>query len=297
MAKSGRGHMPQFGPSLLDDQGITLIHDWIVSLGGKKVTDPAVAVRKRLCDMAPPFSSRNQDWVEGQLNSVHSALTVSSALCGDKVDPAIRREIAVLAATDYPATGDLFERYLPEHLRVKRLGNSIDASALVALTGNAESGRRMFVEAADVNCRQCHRIGETGVAVGPDPSGVGARRTRAEILRSLVNPSEKIDETYRGKAVLTVDGGIVAGMVVKEDEQTLTLVETSGKQRTIPQADVESVKTMQKSVMPDLLLAEFTAQQAADLLAFLSEQKQATDLGNAANPATGDTTTFEVGNR
>lgn len=297
MAKSGRGHMPQFGPSLLDDQGIALIHDWIVSLGGKKVKDPAVAVRKRLCDMAPPFSSRDQDWVEGQLNSVHSALTLSSALCGDRVDPAIRREIAVLAATDFPATRDLFERYLPKHLRVKRLGNSIDESALLALTGNAESGRKMFVEAADVNCRQCHRIGETGVAVGPDLSGVGARRTRAEILRSLVNPSEKIDETYRGKVVLTVDGGIVAGMVVNEDEQTLTLVETSGKQRMIPQADVESVKTMQNSVMPDLLLAEFTAQQAADLLAFLSEQKHATDLGNAANPATGDPTTFEAGNR
>ena len=297
MAKSGRGHMPQFGPSLLDDQGIALIHDWIVSLGGKEVSDPAFAARERLSGIAAPFSARDQGWVEGQLSSVDSALTLSSALCEDGVDPAIRREIAMLAASDFPATRDLFERYLPEHLRVKRLGNSIDESALLALTGNAESGRKMFVEATDVNCRQCHRIGETGVSVGPDLSGVGAQRSRAEILRSLVSPSEKIDEKYRGKTVLTIDGEIVAGMVVKEDEQTLTLVEASGKQRTIPQADIESVKVMQKSVMPDLLLAEFTAQQAADLLAFLFEQKQSTPPGDPGNAAISDPATGKAGNR
>ena len=51
----------------------------------------------------------------------------------------------------------------------------------------------------------------------------------------------------------------VSGLVISEDDQSLTIVEPSGKSRTIPNDDIESVKPLQKSVMPDLMLAEFTA--------------------------------------
>jgi putative heme-binding domain-containing protein len=71
-----------------------------------------------------------------------------------------------------------------------------------------------------------------------------------------------------------VDGILISGMVVEETDESITIVETSGKPRTIARDEIETMKAMEKSVMPDLLLAEFTAQQAADLLAFLIDQKK-----------------------
>ncbi|MGI9470281.1 MAG: PQQ-dependent sugar dehydrogenase [Rubripirellula sp.] len=284
LAKSGRGHMPQFGPNLLDERGIRLVHDWIVSLGGENAGAHAAEIQQRLIACQTPLSSSDVAWTLRQFDSLEDSITLSAACCSETVAPAVRREIAtVAAASASSSTRDLFERYLPAEQRIKRLGTSIDPIKLLAINGDPESGRRQFVESADVNCRQCHQIGAIGVEVGPDLSGIGAQRTREEILRSLLQPSEKIDDKYRGKTVLTVDGEIIAGMVVREDRESITLVETSGKERVIAEADIESVKLMQKSVMPDLLLSEFTAQQAADLLAFLFAQKSVKELGNESS--------------
>jgi putative heme-binding domain-containing protein len=143
----------------------------------------------------------------------------------------------------------------------------------------------LFFSASDVNCRQCHQISGIGIAVGPDLSGIGATQKPPEILASIVQPSAKIDMKYRGKLVLTADGKTVAGMVVREDGQSMTIVEASGKPTTVDQDDIEFIKPMDASVMPERLLSEFTAQQAADLLAFLAAQKQVPEPTSAQEAA------------
>jgi hypothetical protein len=62
--------------------------------------------------------------------------------------------------------------------------------------------------------------------------------------------------------------------VVSEDTDSISLVEASGKPIVIHRDDIETIKPMNVSVMPERILAEFTAQQAADMMAFLSAQKQ-----------------------
>jgi putative heme-binding domain-containing protein len=213
--------------------------------------------------------------VNSLLGSTNDALALAVACYGESVDDALRTAIADVASRHRDSSvRDLFERFLPEERRVKRLGTSIDANALLAMTGDVAAGRQMFFKSADVNCRQCHKIGDQGVEVGPDLSSVGIQRTPAEILDSILHPSAKIDPKYQGKLVLTVDGAVVSGLVVTENDQSITIVEPSGKARSMNQNEIETIKPLEKSVMPDLMLAEFTAEQAADLLAFLVEQKK-----------------------
>jgi putative heme-binding domain-containing protein len=73
---------------------------------------------------------------------------------------------------------------------------------------------------------------------------------------------------------LTVDGAVVAGLVTSEDANSITIVDASGKGRTIANDEIEAINPLQKSVMPDMQFAEFTAQQAAELLAFLVAQRK-----------------------
>lgn len=270
MAKSGRGHMPQFGPSLIDDAGVLLIHDWIASIDSDRSVDSQIDLPKNPAEVA------------SRLVSTDDALRLSIACCdASSVSERQRRMIADAASHHSDSTiRDLFERFLPEEKRIKRLGTSIDVEALLAIEGNASAGAKMYFESADVSCRQCHQVGQRGIAVGPDLSSIGIQRSRKEILESILRPSDKIEPKYQGKLVLTYDGELVSGLITAQSDETITIVEASGKPRVIASDDVDVIKSMQKSVMPDLMLAEFTSQQAADLLAFLSAQKKPLDAVN-----------------
>ena len=276
LVKNGRGHMPQFGPSLIDDSGVILIRDWIESLGPASQAEACEAKISQILAQTCPLDQQAIASIDAVLDSTNDALALSIACCEADVDDALRMAIADVASRRSDSSvRDLFERFLPEERRVKRLGGTIDAQALLAIDGDAEAGRELFFNAADVNCRQCHQIAGQGVAVGPDLSGIGATQKPAEILESILRPSAKIDAKYRGKLLLTVDGVTVAGMVVREDAESITIVEASGKPTTILQDEIELIKPMDASVMPERLLSEFTAEQAANLLAFLFAQKQA----------------------
>ncbi len=275
LVKNGRGHMPQFGPSMIDDFGVNLIQQWIESLAPNSPSKECDEMCKQILTESCPLSDEAVASINGLLDSTNDALALAIACSGTEVDNSIRTAIADVASRRSDSSvRDLFERFLPEERRVKRLGPSIDAQPLLAMTGDVDAGRALFVSASDVNCRQCHQIAGVGTAVGPDLSGIGATQKPAEILESILKPSAKIDMKYRGKLLLTVDGVTMAGMVVEENPESMTIVEASGKPTTIPQAEIELIKPMDASVMPERLLSEFTAQQAADLLAYLAAQKQ-----------------------
>ena len=60
---------------------------------------------------------------------------------------------------------------------------------------------------------------------------------------------------------------------MKKDEKELVLKDAQNKPHTIPAGDVEGMYPQRKSLMPDLLLRDFTLQQVADLLAYLASLK------------------------
>jgi putative heme-binding domain-containing protein len=62
-------------------------------------------------------------------------------------------------------------------------------------------------------------------------------------------------------------------LLITEDDNTLTLRDATGKDIKIDQAEITDRKPSSKSLMPDRLLQDLTAQQAADLLAYLSSLK------------------------
>ena len=71
----------------------------------------------------------------------------------------------------------------------------------------------------------------------------------------------------------TVDGRLIAGLLVKKDAKEVILKESHNKLITIPTADIEQLVALPQSMMPDLLYRDLTAQQVADLLAYLEALK------------------------
>ena len=264
LLKSGRGHMPQFGSNVIDRDGVQLIHDWIASMETKASKTHAIA--------GVDVADAN---LETMLSTIEGAMSLSMACGNGSLNDQMRTKVVAVGANhSHTPVRDLFEHYLPEDQRVERLGPTIDKTALLAVEGSAKSGKKLFETAADVNCRNCHRIGSVGQSVGPNLSGIGTLQTPAELLGSIVRPSDKIDPKYRAKQVLTEDGNVITGVVVKETSEVVHIADASGKVHEINADGIEMIRSVAKSAMPDQLLSGMTPQNAADLLAFLSSQRK-----------------------
>jgi len=135
--------------------------------------------------------------------------------------------------------------------------------------GRAEAnGKKVYAEA---QCAVCHRLGGEGGAVGPDLTGLGAKYSEVDLLRSLLEPSAVVSEQYQAALFTLKDGETVAGRVLQESaERIVVLVDPlTASQRTIAVGDLKSRGVSRVSPMPDGLLDTFGADDVLDLVAFL----------------------------
>ena len=168
----------------------------------------------------------------------------------------------------------LFERFVPFSDRIERLGQVVDREAVLAIKGNAKQGRHRYLHSAAQQCRTCHRLGDEGRSVGPDFTGIAKQRTPADLLESILEPSKKIDPKYATFTVATLDGRIVAGLRVAHNDSSVTIRSADGKDHVFENDEIEVISPGVKSLMPDGLVADMTAEELADLLAFLMSQTE-----------------------
>ena len=110
-------------------------------------------------------------------------------------------------------------------------------------------------------------------SVGPDLREVARKRSRQELLESLLEPSKHIERPYMTYIVQTTSGRVQTGLLVRENDREIVLRDTQAKDSVLLRADIELLQTSPKSLMPDALLRDLTAQEAADLLSFLESLK------------------------
>ncbi|MDA1049835.1 MAG: PQQ-dependent sugar dehydrogenase [Planctomycetota bacterium] len=254
-AKLGPGRMPRLGSSVVDEDGLKLLHDWIASLP----TDTRVE----------PAASSNSD-VDARLATTSSALQLMQSLSAGSPNKSLRAEVLARVGEQPAHIRDLFERFLPEQQRTKRLGSVIRPEAILAMSGDAERGKAVFFQTSGVQCKSCHKIGGVGTDIGPDLSQIGKKYDRAKILENILEPSKEIDPKFRVHLVQTVDGQIHSGLLIENEPPEVVLKDAKGQLISIPSADVEQLAPQQQSMMPDLLLRDLTAEQVADLIAYLS---------------------------
>ncbi|MFP6762837.1 MAG: hypothetical protein VB858_04445, partial [Planctomycetaceae bacterium] len=204
------------------------------------------------------------------------ALMLTSFLRGFGRDlaPEIQnRAIARGVAHADPQVRDLFEPFIPEDRRTRRLGNTIHAADILVLRGDSARGRDLYLKASGVQCRNCHRIGSTGKELGPAFDGIGRRLSRAEILENILEPSRKIEPKYRTWLVETKAGKVYSGLLAARTDREIRLRDATGKEIRLLSDDVDLLLEQRKSLMPELQLRDMTAQEVADLLGFLTSLK------------------------
>jgi len=138
--------------------------------------------------------------------------------------------------------------------------------------GEAQRGRTIFFERAQVSCVRCHKVGGTGGEVGPDLSKIAADKKRDYLLEAIVIPSKTIAKNFESVVIRDLDGVTHTGVLKQETDQAVQLMTAEGKLLTIAKENIDARKPG-KSAMPEDLTKHLSKFEMRDLVEFLAGQK------------------------
>ncbi len=106
-------------------------------------------------------------------------------------------------------------------------------------------------------------MGGEGGRIGPALDRIASRRAPEFIMESILQPSKEIAPEYEAVAVATKDGRVITGLRVNETNFSIQLHEENGRFHSFLKRDLEEVKVMKKSLMPENLRRGVDRQGAA----------------------------------
>ncbi len=141
------------------------------------------------------------------------------------------------------------------------------AQALRALElkGDAERGARVY----EAQCASCHRLAGKGHALGPDLETVVSQPPE-KLLVAIVDPNREVPPNFLATTIETRDGESLTGLILSEDANALRMRQASGVELEIARDNVLEVRPEGRSLMPEGFEGTLSAQDMADLLAYLT---------------------------
>jgi putative membrane-bound dehydrogenase-like protein len=133
------------------------------------------------------------------------------------------------------------------------------------LSGDAARGA-----IASQRCLMCHRIGENGVDFGPEMTGWGKTQPAQVVARALIDPSADIAHGFYGTRIETTDGLTIDGLVIN-DADPVIIQSMGGQTQTVPKSRIKAKRPLDRSLMMTAAALGLTAQDVADIVAFLKE--------------------------
>lgn len=142
----------------------------------------------------------------------------------------------------------------------------------VIASGKAANGEKHF-KASKGTCIACHKIGDTGRAIGPDLSHIGAIRTERDLLESILFPSNTLARDYEAHIIETSDGQQTLGVIKSHTAEGLLVLDIAGQEKNVPHQQITGDTTLTTSLMPMGLDQTMPENELLDLVAWLRSLK------------------------
>ena len=139
--------------------------------------------------------------------------------------------------------------------------------------GNAEMGRKIFMERPEASCVRCHKANDQGGQVGPELAGIITRHDREYILESILFPNKQIAPGYENLLLEMKNGKSYAGIVKAQDDQELSLFSMEDNVLVkLKKSDIKK-EVKGRSAMPEGLGTILAKQDLRNLVEFLATLK------------------------
>jgi len=168
-------------------------------------------------------------------------------------DPAINQRVGQIWKT---VTGSTTDEMRAEAERLQQV--------IAAAAGNPYHGKQLFLQ----NCGKCHELFTDGGQIGPNLTSYKRDDLRGMLL-NIVNPSLEIREGFENFVVFKEDGRTLNGFIADQDNRVVVLKGADGQSVIVPRDEIEDMRAIPRSIMPERLLSGLDEQQVRDLFAYL----------------------------
>ncbi len=152
--------------------------------------------------------------------------------------------------------------------RIRRiLAEARGAAASGADPSDPFAGRELFRK----HCGTCHTLFDEGGQTGPKLTGY-ERDNLNFLLTAIVDPSSAIREEFTQFQVITHDGLVLNGLLDNQTPTTITLRGANNQTTLLNRDDIEVLRAVETSLMPDNLLEKLTDVEVRDLFAYLTRR-------------------------
>lgn len=173
--------------------------------------------------------------------------------------------------------GNVRETAADKLARIRQWRSELTEGALAA--ADVSAGRELFSR----TCQQCHTLFGAGGNLGPDLTGSN-RRDLDYLLTNAVDPSAVVSKEYVATNVWLKSTQFVAGRLRAQNDTAVT-IQTESQTLVIPRSDIDEIRESEISTMPEGLLDAFTAEQRAQIVAYLRGDHQVPMRATPSNVA------------
>ncbi len=138
---------------------------------------------------------------------------------------------------------------------------------ILKLTGDFSNGKLL-----SARCYACHQIEGNGISYGPDLRNWVANQGMESFLRAVIDPSAEIAHGFNGTSVKLKDDGYIHGLAISRQDPVI-IQSMGGLTQIIPKSKTEKVSNFRSSLMLSADQLGLTAQDLADLGAYLETVK------------------------
>jgi putative membrane-bound dehydrogenase-like protein len=209
----------------------------------------------------PPFEEPAGDATDARLMETLGRAKAFRSLNADRV----RRLFTKYPAGLQPRVMELVGRLDVDFAEQQR---RLDATLASLPAGDIRRGQELF-NSPRAACNSCHAIGYLGGDLGPDLTRIGQIRNQRDLLEAILFPSASFVRSYETVTVRTRDGEDHQGIVREDARDHVVLATGPGVLTSLSRPDIAELTPGAMSLMPGGLDQLLSAQELADLLAFL----------------------------
>jgi putative membrane-bound dehydrogenase-like protein len=166
------------------------------------------------------------------------------------------------------ALAERAKKFFGDHEYSNRRGGVAELLARLPERGDARAGFRLYME----RCQMCHVRGAIGNAVGPELMGLNHRSTE-DLLSHIVDPNMAIHPNYVACTVVAKSGERHTGLLRDDSADSVSVLMPLGSLVTVPRDQIESVTTLNRSLMPEGLDSGLLPEELKGLIEFLQSRE------------------------
>ena len=240
-----------------------------------EVKSPAAC--QRVADAMPSAPLKLQRAFAAALSANRAGtLVLLAAIEEGKASPAVLHAKAIVERMKAGAQDGEIARL--ESLLKKLPPASAEADKLIAARRAAfDPAKASAARGADVftrHCVACHALEGKGGNIGPQLEGIGGRGAD-RLFEDILDPNRNVDRAFRLTLVTKKDGGVLSGLLRREEGAQLVLADLAGQEVRVAKSEVAAQTETETSLMPAIFGEAITPGEFGDLLAYLLGRRAA----------------------